>query len=161
MTTDEILARVPGIKRQEHKGWTCFCCVHPDGQKQGRASLRLLEDARTGWRHFKCFAGCPEYTILAAVGLTPADLAPQSPQERRIVAIYDYTDGVGTLRYQVVRYVPKDFRMRRPDGRGGWIYSLTGVERVLYRLPDLAEQPRVLLVEGEGLVEELRLLKLP
>lgn len=38
----------------------------------------------------------------------------------RIVATYDYTDEAGTLLYQSVRYDPKDFKQRRPDGKGGW-----------------------------------------
>jgi putative DNA primase/helicase len=120
VTTAEILGRIPGVKRQESGGWTCFCPGHPDGQKQHRASLRLLEQ-RTGWRNFKCFAGCEPDNILRAIGLTRADLAPEDGRSRSrvITATFDYTDGAGTLRYQVVRYEPKDFQMRRPDGRGG------------------------------------------
>ena len=46
----------------------------------------------------------------------------------RIVATYDYTDADGKLLYQVVRYEPKDFRQRRPDGNGGWTgSSMSGV----------------------------------
>jgi hypothetical protein len=72
---------------------------------------------------------------------------------RRIVATYDYTDERGTLLYQVVRYDPKDFRQRRPDGKGGWTWSLGDVRRVLYRLPQLVESAAdgrpVFIVEGE------------
>src|SRR5262245_59904513 len=39
---------------------------------------------------------------------------------RRIIAIYDYRDEKGNLLYQGIRYAPKDFRQRRPDGNGGW-----------------------------------------
>ncbi|MDP3939579.1 MAG: AAA family ATPase, partial [Deltaproteobacteria bacterium] len=67
----------------------------------------------------------------------------------RILATYDYTDGAGALLSQVVRFAPKDFRQRRPDERGGWIWSLEGVPRVLYRLPGLVEQGRVFWTEGE------------
>src|SRR5262245_38327785 len=56
---------------------------------------------------------------------------------RKIVANYDYTDEAGNLLYQVVRYAPKDFRQRRPDGKGGWIDNLNGTRRVLYRLPEI------------------------
>ena len=56
----------------------------------------------------------------------------------RIVATYDYTDGDGKLLYQVLRYDPKDFRQRRPDGNGGWIWKLEE-RRVLYRLAGIAE----------------------
>ncbi len=47
-----------------------------------------------------------------------------------IVAEYDYHDATGRLLFQVVRKVPKTFRQRKPDGNGGWIWKLEGVERV-------------------------------
>lgn len=74
-----------------------------------------------------------------------------------IVAEYDYRDAKGSLLYQVVRMLPKDFRQRRPDGRGGWIWDLKGVDRVLYRLSEVLEAPIVFFVEGEKDVESLRL----
>jgi hypothetical protein len=40
---------------------------------------------------------------------------------------YDYRDESGTLLFQVCRIEPKDFRQRRPDGRGGWTWSVKGV----------------------------------
>src|SRR5262245_3843677 len=58
-------------------------------------------------------------------------------QSPRIVATYDYRDESGTLLFQVVRYEPKDFRSRRPDGTGGWVWNLNGVRRILYRLPEI------------------------
>jgi hypothetical protein len=79
--------------------------------------------------------------------------------QHKIVASYDYTDKFGTLLFQVVRLAPKTFRQRRPDGKGGWIWNLEGVTRVLYRLPDLMEalalERRVFVVEGEKDVESL------
>ena len=79
--------------------------------------------------------------------------------QHKIVASYDYTDEFGTLLFQVVRLAPKTFRQRRPDGKGGWIWNLEGVTRVLYRLPDLMEalalERRVFVVEGEKDVESL------
>lgn len=78
---------------------------------------------------------------------------------RRIVACYDYVDEAGDLLFQVVRYQPKDFRQRRPNGKGGWAWSLGDVRRVLYRLPDLiAADPAVLVfvTEGEKDVDRLR-----
>jgi hypothetical protein len=71
----------------------------------------------------------------------------------RIVATYDYTDADGQTLFQVVRFEPKSFRQRRPDGKGGWIWNLQGVERVLFRLPQvLAAVERgepVFIPEGE------------
>jgi len=79
--------------------------------------------------------------------------------QHKIVASYDYTDEFGTLLFQVVRLAPKTFRQRRPDGKGGWIWNLEGVTRVLYRLPELMEalalERRVFVVEGEKDVENL------
>jgi 5S rRNA maturation endonuclease (ribonuclease M5) len=76
------------------------------------------------------------------------------------VAVYDYVDEEGRLLYQVVRLEPKDFRQRRPDGRGGWIWNLDGTRRVLYRLPEVLAAVRegreVWIVEGEKDVEALR-----
>ena len=50
-------------------------------------------------------------------------LAPREqpkPGRPRQVAAYAYTDADGALLFEVVRFEPKTFRQRRPDGRGGW-----------------------------------------
>ncbi len=81
--------------------------------------------------------------------------AKKDSKGRILEAIYDYTNETGNLLYQVIRYRlasgKKDFRQRRPDGQGGWIYDLEGVSRVLYKLPELAADmaKHVLIVEGE------------
>ena len=98
---------------------------------------------------------------MAAVGLSLGDLFGQSSAESpasRISATYDYRDQALTLLYQVCRYEPKDFRLRRPDGRGGFAWNVRGVRRVLYRLPDLFASDSgkpVLVVEGEKDVDRL------
>ena len=43
----------------------------------------------------------------------------------------------GEVRYQVVRYAPKNFLQRRPDGHDGWTYSVKGVDALPYRLPEI------------------------
>ena len=71
---------------------------------------------------------------------------------KKIVKTYDYRDESGKLLYQAVRYEPKDFRQRRPDGKGGWIWNLDGMRRVLYRLQELlraAPEDWIFIVEGE------------
>ncbi|MDD5050968.1 MAG: AAA family ATPase [Candidatus Pacebacteria bacterium] len=76
----------------------------------------------------------------------------------KVVKTYDYLDESGTLLFQAVRYEPKDFRQCRPDGKGGWIWNLEGVRRVLYRLPELLRvNPAdwVFIVEGEKDVDRL------
>ncbi|MGH7961900.1 MAG: AAA family ATPase [Candidatus Binatia bacterium] len=67
----------------------------------------------------------------------------------KIVATYDYTDESGTLLYQVVRYESKQFKQRRPDGKGGWFWNLNGTRRVLYALSELKGAETVFIDEGE------------
>ena len=84
---------------------------------------------------------------------------------RTIDKTYDYFDEAGQLLFQVVRFEPKGFSQRRPDGKGGWIYNLEGVQRVPYRLPELIEavanERSVFIVEGEKDVDALWELGIP
>lgn len=106
-----------------------------------------------------CQAGCDlGEEILPALGLTWPDLFDNPHRAgdrlpRRVVGEYRYTDENGELLFVKVRYEPKDFAVRRPDGNGGWIYKLGSVRRVLYRLPEVLaavrDGRRVFLVEGE------------
>jgi len=78
---------------------------------------------------------------------------------KKIVKTYDYTDEKGNLLFQVVRYEPKGFAQRRPDGKGGSIWNLNGIKRVLYRLQELIKgSDPVFVVEGEKDAD--RLIKL-
>src|SRR5262249_223145 len=77
-----------------------------------------------------------------------------------IVATYDYADESGAPLFQVVRLAPKTFRQRRPNGKGGWTWSLGKTRRVLYRLPEVrdavARGRLVVIVEGEKDTDNLR-----
>jgi hypothetical protein len=70
-----------------------------------------------------------------------------------IVATYDYTDGDGVVLFQVCRFEPKTFKQRKPDAsaRGGWSWTVKGVQQVPYRLPQMLAAPDALVfvVEGE------------
>jgi hypothetical protein len=82
-----------------------------------------------------------------------------------IVATYDYRDEAGDLLFQKVRKAPKDFLLRRPDGHGGWIWSVKDVRKVIYRLPEvieaIASEHTVLCVEGEKDVNNLWAIGIP
>jgi putative DNA primase/helicase len=80
-----------------------------------------------------------------------AQSAGRGKPKGNIVATYVYTDDKGKLLYQVVRLEPKDFRQRQPDGKGGWIWKLDDVRRVVYRWPELLKYPdaTVFVCEGE------------
>jgi hypothetical protein len=75
-----------------------------------------------------------------------------------IVVTYGYRDQSGQLLFEVVRRTGKRFQQRRPDGNGGWIWNLQGIERVPYRLDKLVDawfkQP-IWVVEGEKDAEML------
>jgi hypothetical protein len=76
-----------------------------------------------------------------------------------IVATYDYADADGKLVFQVVRKAPKTFRQRRPDGNGGWVWDMHGIERIPYRLPELlraSPHAVVFVCEGEKDCDNLR-----
>ena len=57
----------------------------------------------------------------------------------RIVVTYNYVNESRKNLFEVVRYEPKHFSQRRPDGGGGHIWNLDGVRLVLYRLPELIQ----------------------
>ena len=81
------------------------------------------------------------------------------------LAHYNYRSAAGELLYDVVRYHPKRFRQRRPDPENprGWLNGIAGVQRVLYRLPELlAVDPEapVFVVEGEKDVDNLHAVTL-
>lgn len=77
-------------------------------------------------------------------------------RDRRLVTTYQYCDEAGRVKYEKLRYEPKDFAQRQPDGKNGWVYNLHGVKKILYRLPDLVVARLVFVVEGEKDAENLR-----
>jgi hypothetical protein len=105
-----------------------------------------------------CHRGCDIEKVLQAAdpSLTTADLffgerksSKGQPQGKEECA-YDYVDENGMLLFQIVRLKePKGFYARRSNGKGGWINSLKGVRRVLYRLPEVLQAEDVLVVAGE------------
>ena len=111
----------------------------------------------------KCHAGCERDDVLAALGLSRADLLDE-PRPRRsgrgyeVAATYTYTDEHGAPLFCAERRVPKDFRQYRMVG-GRKVYQLGDVRRVLYRLPQVIEAVAngrtVWVAEGEKDVHAL------
>lgn len=93
----------------------------------------------------------------------PALVKPKVVPKPKIDTTYAYKDERGRLLFEVVRFEPKDFRQRKPDGKGGWLWSVKDVRQVPYHLPQLLEakpdQP-VFIVEGEKDVLRLESLGL-
>ena len=141
----DILAAFPGAKRSR-AGWSARCPAHDDQ----RQSLSIGQGDAGKWL-LRCHAGCNLTKILAAAHLDVQDLFPDADTRQRpeIVEVYDYSNEQGILLYQAVRRDPATFKLRRPDGQGGWHWNLNGVRRVLYRLQTLPGKKTVFIVEGE------------
>ncbi len=104
------------------KGYKALCPAHDDS----KPSLSLNE-GQDGGVLVHCHAGCSLKDILDKVELRLGDLVAGAEPPRQVVATYDYRDESGELLYQTVRYYPKDFRQRSPDGNGGWNWSTKDV----------------------------------
>jgi putative DNA primase/helicase len=99
--------------------------------------------------------------------------ASPSAARGKIIASYDYRDASGALVFQALRLEPKGFRQRRPDGDGGWIWSVKGIKPIPYRLPEILAAtkpvedevgiitPPVIVVEGEKDADRLWSLDIP
>src|SRR5438552_3805151 len=151
MTAAQVAERIPGAV---FKGgwWKGLCPAHPD------------KTPSLCWRDgdvkvvFKCQSqGCLRPAILAALGLTEPDtvLVPKGTKKSsgtggKIIETYDYKIADGTLSYQVLRYEPKSFKVRRPDPAipGGWIWNQEGVTPIPYNLDKLQGQKACAIAEG-------------
>lgn len=135
-----VLPRLDGLKASGGS-YMARCPAHDDG----KASLSVS----VGKEHpvvLHCHAGCDRDSILAAVGLTWAELcAPRDSGHRPqaewtphgdAIAVYDYVDEHSNLLFQVCRTADKQFPQRRPEpsSKTGWVWKLGEVRRVLYRL---------------------------
>lgn len=133
-------------------GWVARCPAHDD-----RVASLTIGAGNDGRALVKCHAGdgCAFDEIVGALGLEVKDLFPprDAASSKKIEQCYRYVDESGVLLFEVVRWRPKGFAQRRPDGNGGWEWKLGDVRRVLYRLPEVVagvDAGRwVLVTEGE------------
>lgn len=153
-----VLDRLESVKAESKTQWVGKCPAHVDAKPS--LSIGLGDDGRV---LLHCQAGCPFNAILEALQISASDLYPNSSDpspngQRQITATYDYTDTFGVLLFQVVRFKPKQFLQRRPDGDGGWVWNVKSVEKVLYRLQELTRAPddaMIYIVEGGKDVDRL------
>ena len=126
-------------------GIEALCPAHDDK----KASLTA---SRNGEKILvNCQAGCSFDDISSAIRMEQSQFF--APKEitipKKIEAVYRYEDKDGNHVMDVVRFKPKGFRPRRPDGK----LTLEGVTRVPYRLPQMLaaikEGKDILVLEGE------------
>ena len=119
-------------------------------------TLRLDEQERLDWLRSRGYLN----------GSHPqkGGTAPPKPKLKpkgKFVKAYPYRDENGVLLFEVCRFEePKDFRQRKPDGKGGYISSVKGVRRVPYRLDELKDRLDNVIVIPEGEKDCDRLWKL-
>jgi hypothetical protein len=160
----ELAALLNGKKVGNH--YEALCPAHNDTVP----SLEITE--KDGKTLFICRAGCPQDRIV----FTLRQLGVFRERDERedvgsnFVCAYDYRDASGQVVFQKVRWrAPppkgKTFSLRHPDGAGGWIKGVDGVDwHILYRLPELLAEKgkangkphRIYLCEGEKDVDRLR-----
>ena len=148
-----VLKHLEGV--EERNGYFVALCP---GHDDHDPSLHIKEAGQNGNRKvlLTCRAGCDTEKVLKKAGLKWGDLFAKNgdePTGRNIVATYDYTSPTGELLHQTVRYEPKGFSQRRPDGKGDWKWDLKGVEPVLYDQRGVMQAvlagETVYLLEGE------------
>ena len=87
-------------------------------------------------------------------------LAVASPGEKKaeykLTDSYTYTDEYGVELFQIDKFVAivdgkrkKKFTQKHKGEKCEWVYSMDGVRRVLYNLPNVKKSPVVVLCEGE------------
>lgn len=139
---DNFLERLSGV-RKDGSGWMARCPCRDDDKNP---SLHVAE-GDDGRVLVTCHRGspCSVEEICRSVHLEVKDLMPPpQPKAPRLtlVKVYDYYDATGTLLFQKQRFTDengkKTFRQRKPDGHGGWTYSLGDTPKVLYNLPQVA-----------------------
>ena len=171
---NEVVIRLNGVRSTSTGNVIALCPVHEADGREHTPSLSV-STGTSGKVLLNCFAKCTFEELrdaLERLGLPlgilsgnapplprPAPMAratvpaPDPSLPKRIIGkVYPYRDETGTLVHETVRYVPKGFGQRRPDGRGGRIYNLNGIRTVVYGLPELLASPAdapILLVEGE------------
>jgi len=151
-----ILSKLSNVKKV-HDGYMSLCPAHKDVNP----SLHI-SDGGNGKILIHCFAGCSFENIVNALGLDKSIFAPDNEisKTRIICNIHDYVDENGNIQYQVVRFSPKDFRMRKSNGNGGWIWEGPSNNVVVpFNLPAvldaISKGETVFIVEGEKDCESL------
>jgi hypothetical protein len=153
-----------------------------DHQESAGGGVLDLIKARKGLEGAEAFAFMRELGCDVGDDREPArnghdHAAGKRDEGKRVVeATYDYRDEKGRIVFQVVRCAfqkpdgsfiktadgkkkKKAIFQRRPDGTGGWVNNLQGVNVIPYRLSELkeaiADDRTVYVVEGEKKVDAL------
>src|SRR5437870_2347601 len=131
LSARDLAVMLDASKRGGSEWYDGKCPAHDDE----RASLSFCDGDRALIVH--CHRGCDYQQIAAALRKPDVDFidgsgATPPPLDFSTLSIpvktYHYRNAAGEVVHRTVRYRPKSFKQERPDGRGGWIPNLDGVE---------------------------------
>jgi len=164
---DLVLSRLNKVT-SSGTGWNAACPCRGDDQNPsltvglGREGQVLLNCHRGD--------GCDFGQICESMGLKPNELFPDSGEKKskgkmKLEDTYVYKNAAGDPVMQVLRFREDDggktFRQQRYEN-GEWVWGTQGIEKPLYRLPEIIEQIKndriVYVVEGEKDVATLERL---
>jgi hypothetical protein len=149
----EILNKLESVKKIGTAEWQFSCMLDGHKTPKGHGTIKDCGDKAVIFCHGNPDHNHEAYCQYLGYRSLTYNKEPRKKEASQIVATYDYHDEKGQLLYQVVRYQPKDFRQRRPDGKGGWTWNIEGVKRVIYHLPDITKAifqgDVIYVVEGE------------
>lgn len=173
---ERLLSKLPGA-RKSPSGWSARCPAHEDR----RASLSVSAGGN-GAALVKCHAGCDTSAIVAALGLSLADLFPAKDyaprpnrggqaypsandavaalerRHGRRSALWTYQNAAGEPVGLVVRWDGPGGKDIRPVARlaDGWYIKAMLEPRPLYGLTKLSSARRVIVTEGEKSADAAR-----
>jgi putative DNA primase/helicase len=130
--------------------WKCHAAACP-GNKGG--GLLAFERMLTN-----CNRQAAWNSIHKAMGLEKPRPQPDGADYGETEAVYPYVDRKGRLSYEKLRFPGKRFKVRRPDGKGGHIWNLDGIQLLLYNLPAVLKARAVFITEGEKDADRLSAL---
>jgi hypothetical protein len=124
--------RTPSFSANFEKGtWCCHA---------GCGSGGILDFEE---RFSKCDRETATKTVASIVGEKVFGGGSEQP-----VAVYQYHDAQGKLAFEKLRFEPKRFLQRKPNGKG-YDYKLGDIRKPLYRLPEVLESRYIIICEGE------------
>ena len=149
-----VLDRLKGVVRVSG-GFQAQCPCRSDDENPSFS----ISEGDGGKVVVYCHAGrCNTQQACTSMGITMSELYPTKKEKKlELVAKYQYMDEDGNLLFEKLRYLDengkKEFRQRKPDGKGGWEYKLGDTPRVLYNLPMVLKAKLngdpIWVVEGE------------
>ncbi len=146
----DILNKLKHVKQNGDGGWMAECPCPGHSSPDGHFTIKDTGDKAL----VTCFNTHTYQDICKALGFDSLTYSHNgnghlNTAPKEISKVYPYQDESGKVIFEVVRFIPKDFRQRRPDGTWG----LQGVTPTIYHLPEvkaaIAKGETLYICEGE------------